>query len=230
MMKTDKIKILYEDNHLLVVLKPENVLSQEDKSHDDDMLSILKRYLKETYHKEGNVYLGLVHRLDRRVGGVMVFAKTSKCASRLSEDIRNHHFHKSYLALVSGRLEGKKRLVNKLKKDDLLSYEDENGKTSELEYEVINTIDLDGECFSFVKINLLTGRYNQIRSQFSLIHHPLINDFKYGYRGKNYNDSLGLFCYQIIINHPITKEKMIFRSLPEGNFWELLKGENLEEI
>ena len=96
MMKTSKVKILYEDNHLLVVLKPKNVLSQEDKSHDDDMLNILKNYLKETYHKEGNVYLGLVHRLDRRVGGVMVFAKTSKCASRLSEDIRNHHFYKSY--------------------------------------------------------------------------------------------------------------------------------------
>ena len=109
-----KLDILYEDNHVIVVFKPAGILSQADKSGDVDMLTIIKSYLREKYNKPGNVYLGLVHRLDRPVGGVMVFAKTSKAASRLSEQIRNKEFSKMYLAVVDGKIENKKRNIRRL--------------------------------------------------------------------------------------------------------------------
>lgn len=196
--------ILYEDNHLLVCIKPEGILSQEDETKDLDILTILKQYLKEEYQKQGNVYLGLVHRLDRRVSGVMVFAKTSKAASRLSEQIRLHSFKKKYLAVCTGCLIGNGTLEDYLKKND------EDEKFSSLNYQVVKQIKLDEKVFSLVAVDLKTGRYNQIRKQFSLINHPLINDFKYGYRGKNYNDHIGLFCVEIGFNHPITKEFISF--------------------
>ena len=99
------LKVIYEDNHIIVVEKPVNVPSQQDKTNDIDMLTIIKQYLKEKYNKPGNVYLGLIHRLDRPVGGVMVFAKTSKAAARLSEQVRNKEFKKKYLAIVDGKME-----------------------------------------------------------------------------------------------------------------------------
>lgn len=204
------INIIYEDNHLLVVDKPEGILSQEDITKDLDILTVLKKYLKEKYNKKGDAYLGLVHRLDRRVSGVMVFGKTSKASSRLSECIRNKEFKKIYIAICSGYLEGKGKLINKIDKKDGLAVQDESGKDAVLEYEVIGHFKLEND-FSVVKINLLTGKYNQIRKQMELIGHPLINDFKYGYRGKNYHDSLGLRCVEIGFNHPTTKEFMTFK-------------------
>ena len=108
------LKIIYEDNHIIVVEKRPNIPSQSDKTEDKDMLNIIKEYLKEKYNKPGNVYLGLVHRLDRPVGGIMVFAKTSKAASRLSEQVRNKEFKKQYLAVVDGKIENKKRYFRKL--------------------------------------------------------------------------------------------------------------------
>ena len=108
------LKIIYEDNHIIVVEKRPNIPSQSDKTEDIDMLTIIKEYIKEKYNKPGNVYLGLVHRLDRPVGGVMVFAKTSKAASRLSEQIRNKEFSKMYLAVVDGKIENKKRNIRRL--------------------------------------------------------------------------------------------------------------------
>ena len=199
------VVILYEDNHLLVCIKPEGILSQEDETKDLDILNILKAYLKKEYLKEGNVYLGLVHRLDRRVSGVMVFAKTSKAASRLSEQVRNHQFQKKYLAVCSGEIYGSGVLENYLQKND------EAEKFASLEYNVLDNFKLDNKMFSLVDISLKTGRYNQIRKQFSLINHPLINDFKYGYRGKNYNDHIGLFCVEIGFYHPISKEFISFK-------------------
>ena len=108
------IKIIFEDNHLLVVEKPVNILSQGDDTNDKDMGNLLKQYVKEKYNKPGNVYLGLVHRLDRPVGGVMVFAKTSKAASRLSEQVREKQFQKTYLVIVNGKMEKKKRNFRRL--------------------------------------------------------------------------------------------------------------------
>lgn len=110
----NQLKIIYEDNHIIVVEKPVNIPSQADKTGDTDMLTIIKRYLKEKYNKPGNVYLGLVHRLDRPVGGVMVFAKTSKAAARLSEQIRENKFQKMYLVICNGKMESKKRKLRRL--------------------------------------------------------------------------------------------------------------------
>lgn len=108
------LKVIYEDNHIIVVEKKPNIPSQSDKTEDEDMLTIIKKYLKEKYNKPGNVYLGLIHRLDRPVGGVMAFAKTSKAASRLSEQVRNKEFKKKYLAVVDGKIDVKKRYFRRL--------------------------------------------------------------------------------------------------------------------
>ena len=220
-MKTD-LNVLYEDNHIIVVIKPKDILSQKDNTDDIDMLTIIKDYLKEKYQKSGNVYLGLVHRLDRRVGGVMVFAKTSKGASRLSASIRNHEFSKKYFAICLGSVEGG-RLINKLEKKDNLAIESENGKESILEYSLIKQFKLDNIDYSLVSVNLITGRFNQIRSQFALNNHPLLNDYKYGYKGINYNDDIGLFCYYLSFPHPITKEMMEFKYIPQFGIWGKLE-------
>lgn len=108
------LKVIFEDNHIIVVEKPVNIPSQGDKTGDIDMLTIIKEYIKEKYNKPGNVYLGLVHRLDRPVGGVMVFAKTSKAAARLSEQVREKIFQKTYLVIVNGQMKSKKRYVRRL--------------------------------------------------------------------------------------------------------------------
>ena len=136
------LKILYEDNHIIVCYKEKGILSQADNTNSSDMLNILKDYIKEKYQKPGNVYLGLVHRLDRNTDGVMVFAKTSKAASRLSLDIKNNNFHKTYLAVVEGRLEGRNTL------NDCLYYDEKekrayiknikDSKTAILEYEALD--------------------------------------------------------------------------------------------
>lgn len=207
------IKILYEDNHLIVCIKPEGILSQEDSSKDPDMLTLLKEYIKDKYNKPGDVYLGLVHRLDRRVGGVMVFCKTSKAASRISKQIREGVFDKKYICVCCGKIEGTAVLENNLTKTfENIAIEDEEGKKCKLEYSVINHFKIDENDFSVLLVKLYTGRFNQIRKQMSIINHPLINDFKYGYRLPNYGDSLGLRCVEISFNHPITKERLVFKS------------------
>ena len=218
-MKISDLKVLYEDNHIIVIVKPKDVLSQKDNTNDIDILTIVKEYLKEKYQKPGNVYLGLVHRLDRRVGGVMVLAKTSKGASRLSEAIRNHEFIKKYYAICLGKVESGK-LINKLEKVDKVAKQSDNGKESILEYELIKTFKLDDADFSLVSVNLITGRFNQIRSQFALNNHPLINDYKYGYRGINYNDDIGLFCFYLSFPHPVTKEMMEFKVEPSSELFQ----------
>lgn len=231
MMRHNELNILYEDNHIIVVIKPEGVLSQEDYTHEKDMLTIIKEYIKETKKKEGNVYLGLVHRLDRRVGGVMVFAKTSKAASRLSSDIRNHDFNKEYLAIVKGDVKNDGRLINYLKKEDnrAVVASNEEGKESILDYMVLKRFKKDNVDYTVLKINLITGRYNQIRSQLSYFGYPIVGDYKYGYKGENFNDVLGLFCYKISFNHPTKKEKITFDYLPNWGIWKNLKGVDLNE-
>lgn len=219
----DNLNIIYEDNHLLVIEKPINVLSQKDNTNDFDINEIVKEYLKIKYKKEGNVYLGLVHRLDRRVGGVLVLAKTSKAASRLSEDIRNNNFEKYYICKAKGIIEKDGSInVNILKdENNKKAIISNNGKPSRLDYSIINYDESNTYCY----VNLHTGRYNQIRVSFSYINHPLINDYKYGDYKVN-NDEIGLWCYKIVINHPITKEKISFTSLPNGKIWNNLKIKN----
>lgn len=205
------MKILYEDNHLLVALKDAFILSQSDGSNTPDMLTILKKYLKDKYNKPGNVYLGLVHRLDKEVGGVMVFAKTSKAARRLSEDIRLHKFEKYYLAVVKGRVESS-TYKDKILREEYQSKVDKNGKDSVLSFETLEVLNNN----SLVKINLLTGRHHQIRVQFSSRGHYLLGDIRYGKKGEF---PLALYAYHLAFYHPITKEKLVFEDIPrEGYF------------
>lgn len=210
MEKLPEINVIYEDNHLLVVEKPINIPVCEDISGDKDLLSILKNYLKVKYNKPGNVYLGLVHRLDRPVGGVMVFAKTSKAASRLSEQVRNNEFKKEYYAVVEGKIKESGTFEDYLIKDNKknISYvtDKKHGKYSSLEY---NLIDYRNN-YSLVKINLHTGRSHQIRVQFSSRGFPLIGDAKYNKNSDN-KTNVALFAKSISFYHPITKEKLIFK-------------------
>lgn len=222
----NKLNVLYEDNHIIVVVKPINILSQSDITGDIDMLTIIKEYIKEKYQKPGNVYLGLVHRLDRVVGGVMVFAKTSKAASRLSESIRKNSFHKDYLVICHGKVDKKNTFIDYLEKKDNFStvVTDKNhGKLSELSYELIDynsKLDL-----SLVKVNLKTGRHHQIRVQFASRFHPLVGDNRYG---RDNEKEIGLFAYKLTFNHPTRKELMTFSYLPDDKPFNLFNIKNID--
>ena len=201
------VNVIYEDNHLLVVEKPINIPVQEDNSKDKDMLTILKEYLKVKYNKPGNVYLGLVHRLDRPVGGVMVFAKTSKCASRLSDQIRLNKFNKIYNAVVEGTVKEEEKLTDYLLKDtkNNIVRVDKNGKESVLYYRKIKTIDN----LNLIEIKLETGRSHQIRVQMSHNGNPLFGDQKYNKNSK-VGEQLSLFAKKLEFYHPITNELLTF--------------------
>ena len=216
------INIIYEDNHLLVVEKPINIPVQEDNSKDKDLLTLLKEYIKEKYNKPGNVYLGLVHRLDRPTGGLMVFAKTSKCASRLSEQIRTNQMKKEYHAVITGILKVKEgKLEDYLLKDEKTNIVTVNksGKYSSLTYKVVREVNN----YSLVKINLETGRSHQIRVQFSSRGYPLYGDHKYNKNVKD-NETLALYATSLSFYHPITKELLTFNlDVPNKDIWKLFK-------
>lgn len=209
MEELQKINIIYEDNHLLVVEKPINVPVCEDSSGDRDLLTTLKKYIKEKYNKPGNVYLGLVHRLDRPVGGVMVFAKTSKAASRLSEQVRNNKLVKVYYAVVCGKIKDKDIFIDYLVKDSKRNKsfvtDSNNGKFSKLSYELIAC----KNNFSLVEIHLETGRSHQIRVQFASRGFPLVGDAKYNSNSDN-RINIALFAKKLSFYHPVTKEKLCF--------------------
>lgn len=221
------INVIYEDNHLLVVEKPVNVLSQGDDTNDKDMVNLLKNYLKVKYSKPGNVFIGLVHRLDRPVGGIMVFAKTSKAASRLSEQVRNKSFKKTYRAVLNGNMKKDKDILKdylyKNKKTNMVSVVNKNhkdAKDAELSYETISK----NEKFSMVQVDLKTGRPHQIRVQFSSRNHPLFGDQRYGQHINKKGDQIALWSYKIEITHPTTKEKMEFICNPPNNYpWNLFE-------
>lgn len=219
----DKINVIYEDNHIIVLSKFANVLSQKDYTNDIDMTEIVKEYLKRKYDKPGNVYLGLVHRLDRRVGGVMLFAKTSKAASRLSVSFEHHEIEKKYLACVLGKTKAKDTLIYKIKKEDNMAYVSPDGKDSSLDYRLINYM----EPYSYLYIDLHSGRYNQIRVSMKENKTLIYGDKKYGAKEE---DRLGLWCYKISFTHPVTKEKMSFSILPKGKPWDALDLDKLKEI
>lgn len=204
------LKVYYEDNHLLVVEKPENMPTCLDESNDYDLLSLCKDYLKEKYNKPGNVYLGLVHRLDRPVGGIMVFAKTSKAASRLSKAINDKKFQKEYLAVVEdNNLPEKDILIDNLLKDEKTNIVkvDRRGKKSELAYKVLKR--KDG--LALVHIYLKTGRSHQIRVQFSSRNHALWGDQRYNKKAIK-GQQIALHSYSISFPHPVTKEILNFKS------------------
>ena len=219
----DGIKILYEDNHVIVCIKPAGVLSQSDGSGSPDMLTILKRYIKEKYEKPGEVYLGLVHRLDRPVSGVMVFARTSKAASRLSEQIRTRNVEKLYRCVVNGVLEGSGRLENYISKDEdrnivTVSDSEKPGyKASYLDYRAVDT--KDG--LTLTEIRLGTGRSHQIRAQMAHNGYPLVGDQKYGQKDNRCKD-IALESFKLSFEHPVNREFITFEApVPEGFPWNL---------
>lgn len=213
--------IIYEDNHIIVVEKKINVPVQEDDSKDKDLVNIIKDYLKNRYQKPGNVYLGLIHRLDRPVGGIMVFAKTSKAASRLSEQIRLRHFEKKYYAVIEGTVAHEEILIDKLYKDvktNMVTV-DERGKEAVLKYKRISMIDN----LSLIEIELKTGRSHQIRVQFSSRNMPLFGDQRYN-RNAKVGQQIALFSYYLSFYHPTTKEKLEFYlDLPDRNPFKIFK-------
>ena len=222
----ENIGIIYEDNHLLVAEKPVNMPSQGDKSGDRDILTALKEYIKIIYHKPGDVYLGLVHRLDRPVGGVMVFARTSKAAARLSKQIKDMEFKKEYLAVIHGRpsIEYKEGLTHFLIKDRRRNIvtaskeEIEGAKKAVLNYELID----EASHMSLVRIELITGRSHQIRVQFAHMGHPLFGDQKYGQDVNKPGQQIALWSNKLTLTHPTLREGMTFSSMPPATFpWTL---------
>ena len=214
------LNVLYEDNHLIVVEKGINIPTCEDSSKDFDLLSIVKAYIKEKYNKPGNVYLGLLHRLDRPVGGIMVFARTSKAAKRLSEQIKNNEFGKKYYAVVMGKVEPRKgTFEDYLLKDSKTNTVkvDANGKYASLDYEVLDF----KENMSLVEINLHTGRSHQIRVQFSSRNYPLYGDQRYNKKA-NCHEQIALYSHFLSFKHPITNEILEFNlGLPDRNPFNL---------
>jgi len=215
------VKVLYEDNHILMTYKPAGILSQEDATGAPDMLTILKEYLKNKYHKPGNVYLGLVHRLDRPVAGLMLIAKTTKAASRISEQIRNRTVEKYYRACLNGAIQPEKGTlkgiiikdssVNRARLTDNLSEKD--AKEAELDYRMLSCKD----SISLVEIHLKTGRTHQIRLQLSEAGFPIIGDRKYGEDRPGPGD-ICLESYKMAFDHPTSKERLTFE-LPLGDHW-----------
>ena len=205
------MQILYEDNHILVAVKPHRMPAQGDSSGDLDMLTALKAYIKKKYHKPGNVYLGLVHRLDRPTGGVMVFARTSKAASRLSQQVREGQLGKYYYAAVHGSLPPSGCLEDYLAKDSATNMvhvtDSSRGKYARLTYEI--TAQWGG--LSLAEIVLSTGRSHQIRVQFASRGCPLYGDARYG-RGEG--NHLALFAYKLAFRHPTLGTPMEFTASP----------------
>ena len=213
------VDILYEDNHVIVAVKPPNMLSQADKTGDTDMLSVLREYIREKYQKPGNVYLGLVHRLGRPVGGLMVFARTSKAASRLSEQMRQHEMGREYLCVAQGETEESFTLTDYIRHDPILNRmvvceaDEKGGQEAILHGRRIAA----REGTSLCAIRLETGRKHQIRVQMSNMGHPLWGDNRYGEGIPG--QQIALWGYKLTFIHPTTRKKMRFYTLPDGGIW-----------
>lgn len=214
----EKLNVLYEDNQIIVVLKPQNIPTQSDVSGSEDMLSLVKKYVKEKYQKEGEAFIGLVHRLDRPTGGVMVFARNSKSAKRLTEQFKNHTTEKIYYAVTTKVVREKsKTLVNYLEKNEkenivkVVPMLSSGAKKAELTYRELEN---NGQ-MSLLEVKILTGRSHQIRVQLSTLGYPLYGDGKYGKNKDVATKNLGLWAGKLSFIHPTTKEKMVFMACPD---------------
>ena len=222
----NKINVLYEDNHIIVVEKPCNILSQGDSTGDSSLMDMVKEYIKVKYNKPGNVYLGLVHRLDRPVGGIMVFARSSKAAARLTKAFSNHDIDKRYLAVVHGKVDVSGKFVDKIKKSDNgNSIISDDGKEAILEYERL-AYNENEDC-SLVSVDLKTGRHHQIRVQFSSRGHYLLGDQRYGVLD---NRQIALYSYYLSFIHPVSKEKKEFTLYPKTEGIWLYFKEYLDSV
>lgn len=213
----NNLTVLYEDNQIIVVVKPQNVPTQADSSGDKDLLTMIKEYVKEKYDKPGEVYIGLVHRLDRPTGGVMVFARTSKAAARLQEQMKTGFFEKKYLAVTVGVPRDRQgRLSQYLVKDEknnmvrVVPAAVEGAKKAELEYKVL---EIAGSV-ALVDIRLITGRSHQARVQMQSLGTPIFGDAKYGGDKLAKGHNLALWAYELRFYHPVNKNPFVFKVFP----------------
>lgn len=231
-----KLDVLYEDEHILVCIKPMGVPAQSDKTRDPDMITLVKKYLFDKYDLEEEPYVGLVHRLDRPVGGVMVFARNHEAAADLSSQMLDGVFDKYYQAVLTGELPDEE--------GDMLDYLLRDGKTntskvvkkgtkgakkSALEYEVLDVIETDTGVYSYVLIHLLTGRHHQIRVQCASRGVGIYGDTKYNphfQKVKRIYKQIGLYSTRIEFEHPATGEMMVFKAEPEGEAFDILEVED----
>lgn len=209
---TDGLTVLYEDNHIIVVMKPQNLASCPDESGDGNLLDMVREYIKVKYGKPGNVYVGLVHRLDRPTGGVMIFAKTSKAAGRLSEQMKTGDFEKRYFAVLNGAPHAERGTLNNyLKKNTvnnmvyLCTQGTDGARFASLDYRILEKNDQ----LALAEIKLHTGRSHQIRVQMAGINHPVYGDMRYGGE-RAQKGKLALWAYSLTVTHPVTKERMRF--------------------
>lgn len=220
-------RILFEDNHLLIVNKLPSEIVQGDKTGDVSLLDDVKHYLKITYDKPGNVFAGLVHRIDRPVSGAVVFAKTSKALSRLTVMIRERDFAKNYLAIVKNRPKNESGLLehylakNETKnKSFVVGSSSPGAKLARLNYRLLASSDN----FHLIEIELLTGRHHQIRAQLSAIGCPIKGDLKYGYDRSNPDGSICLHAWKVAFKHPVKDENIeVIAPLPKGMPWQFFE-------
>lgn len=221
-MATSVINVLYEDNHLLIVNKPAGILVQGDSTGDQPLVEVGKAYIKEKYEKPGAVFLGVVHRLDRPVSGVVVFARTSKALARMNAQFRDKETQKTYWALVDNKppkAQGKliHWLVKDEKKNKTAAYDTDTdeGKRSELDYKLVRQA---GK--SLLEVQPITGRPHQIRVQLASMGCPIVGDLKYGYPTPNQDGSICLHARSLEFTHPVTKENMLITAeLPDEQHW-----------
>lgn len=211
------MEILYEDNHIIVVFKEAGEIVQGDKTGDTPLSEFVKEYLKEKYNKPGNVFCGVVHRIDRPVSGLVIFARTSKALTRLNEMLRKGEIHKTYWALVEGTPERKEAVLEnwlqsdgRLNKTRIVDKTAPDAKLARLHYRTIAV----GDRYSILEINLLTGRKHQIRAQLSGIGHPIKGDLKYGARRSNPNGGISLLAKRIEFIHPVSKQPIELETSP----------------
>jgi len=206
-----ELRVLFEDNHLIAVYKPAGVLTQGDSSGDPSLMDWVKRWLAERYHKPGNVFLGLVHRLDRPVSGVVLFARTSKAASRLSQQFREREVDKRYLVAVEGTVTpARGRLEHFIahhegsRSVEVSNHDRSGAKTARLRYDTRWT----GDKVSVLEVQLETGRKHQIRAQLAHVGHPVVGDRLYGARLRNDTSGIALCSISLAIMHPIARSPL----------------------
>ena len=217
-------EVIYEDNHILIVNKQSGEIVQGDKTGDTPLVEIMKQYIKEAYAKPGNVFLGVVHRLDRPVSGLVIFARTSKALSRLGNMFRNGDVHKTYWALTKNTPEKTQGtlvhwLVRNEKQNKSYAYDREvpNSKRAELDYKVIAKSDN----YTLIEVNLKTGRHHQIRCQLAKIGCPIKGDLKYGAKRSNPDGSISLCAHAVEFVHPVSKKMIrVVAPLPNEPLWQ----------
>ena len=220
------MKVLYEDNHIIIVYKEAGEIVQGDKTGDKPLSEIVKQWIKEKYQKPGNVFLGVVHRLDRPVAGLVIFAKTSKALTRLNDMFRNGDIHKTYWAIVTRPpMETEATLTDWLVRNErqnksyAYNHQVPTAKKSILHYKVIN----QSERYTLLEVNLMTGRHHQIRCQLSNMNCPIKGDLKYGSPRSNPDGSICLLSRYVEFIHPVSKEKICIKSpLPKDNLWQAI--------